>query len=189
MGQLIINEISEVVDLPASSHVREQLFLCLYRILGSETAIFDFPDIDWNTTVLSLKDHVELRRSLRARQHFLSNDDRGARLLADVLGNVFSGIIASLPGADEDGVSIWTVPLHAMIDARDVVDRVIGTCCKAELLDRGLFAELNDQIYRNICAASKLVPYEDHKRPFVTAADSELATQDLVEQCFCPSLS
>jgi hypothetical protein len=180
-GRVIIDEIGELVDLPASAALREELFLCLSRILGAESVVFAFPDIDWSSAVLSLKDQVQLRRSLRARQHFLADDERGARVLSDVLRTVFAGIIANLPTVGDSGTASWSVPLYAMLDVHDVVDRVIGTCTHAELMDCGLLVELNEQIYRNVCAASKLVPYEDHKRPFVTAADSELPAEELVE--------
>jgi len=54
-GRLVIDEVSERVDLPASDEVREQLFLCLYRLLEAETQIFACPDIDWSTAIVSTR--------------------------------------------------------------------------------------------------------------------------------------
>ena len=104
----------------------------------------------------------------------------GAARLADVLTALFAGLAASLPAVADDA-SPLTVPLHALIDAHDVVDRTIGTCASQTLIERGLLAGLNEQLYRNLCAASNLVPYQDHKRPFITAADSPLAPQALID--------
>lgn len=179
-GHLIIDEIAELVDLPPSQQVREHLFVCLYRLLATETHIFDFPKVDWSTTVLSLKDQVALRRHLRAQAHFLAHDDVCAHRLVKAFTYVFAGLIASLPRF-EDGAAACHVPFYAMLDAHDTVDRIIGTLSTTELLDRGLLADFNDQIYRNICAVSKVVPYQEHKRPLIPASDCDLAAYELIE--------
>ena len=140
----------------------------------SETQIFACPDIDWSRAIVSLKDQVALRRQLRAQAHFLAHDEDCSRRLIEALTNVFAGIIAYLPRF-ADGAPVACVPLYSLLDAHDLVDRMIGTLSKTELLDRGLLAGFNDQIYRNICAVSKVVPYEPLKRPLVPAADCDAA--------------
>lgn len=179
-GALVIDRVSELVDLPRSEPLREQLFLCLFRLLQLETQIFDFPAIDWSTAVLSLKDQVELRRRLRSQQHFLAHEADCAGRLLEATANVFAGVSASLPELG-DGPSVGVVPLHALLDASDVVDRVIGTLSREELLDRGLLAEFNDTVYRNICAVSKVVPCAPLKRPLIPAAESTLPAAELVD--------
>lgn len=178
--RVIRDRVEEQIDIPAPApSCREALLLCLAQILMAEEHIFDFPDIDWNGAVLSLKDHVALRRRLRAQQHFLAND-QAADELASTLVAVFAGILEnlSLPGT---GIAVGAVPLHTYLDVRDVVDRIIGTIATERLADLGLFAGLADQMYRNVCAASKLVPYQDHNRPFVTARDADLAPSQLID--------
>jgi len=148
-------------------------------ILSLETALFRTAIInDWS--VLSLKEQVDLRRFLRAQEHFLANEDRVFQLLTTTLVNISAGLIASLPVLS-GGQSGLSVPLHTFLDVNDVVDRIIGTLSQLELYDAGLFATLNDRIYRNICAASNVVPYEDHKRPLVTAGGSPLRGQELID--------
>jgi len=98
----------------------------------------------------------------------------------EALTNVFSGIVAYLPRF-ADAAPVALVPLYALLDAHDLVDRIIGTLSRPELLDRGLLAGFNDQIYRNICAVSKVVPYEPLKRPLVPAADCDLPAAELIE--------
>lgn len=179
-GELVIDEIAGLVELPDAGAMREQLFLCLYRLLAAETQMFAFPDIDWDRTVLSLKEQVALRRQLRAQQHFLSNDEDCACRLVEALATVFAGMICSLPRFANGSVACQ-VPLFSMLDARDVVDRVIGTLSDEQLLDRGLLAAHNDQIYRNVCAVAKAVPYQPLKRPLVPAADCDLPADQLVD--------
>jgi hypothetical protein len=40
-----------------------------------------------------MKEQVDLNRFLRAKQHFLGNQDRVFELLINALGNVFGGIV------------------------------------------------------------------------------------------------
>ncbi len=44
-----------------------------------------------------------------------------------------------------------------------------------------LFTELNKRFYENLCAASNVIPYTEHKKPFAWAKDSELPPSELAE--------
>ena len=178
VNSAIAEQVTELVTLPPVP-VAEAMDRCQIAILSLEKTLFKTPVInDW--AVLSLKEQVDLRRFLRAQEHFLANENRVFELLSTTLTNVFAGLASMLPQLS-GAASQFTVPLYTLIDANDVVDRIIGTLSSAALADAGLFADLNDQIYRNICVASKIVPYEEHKRPFITAADSELPAVQLIE--------
>src|SRR5262249_41400022 len=72
----IVRDIGQYVTLPETGPIREALDQCLYEILALETTIFSCPTIDWSTAVLSLKEQVDLRRFLRAKEHFLANERR-----------------------------------------------------------------------------------------------------------------
>jgi hypothetical protein len=47
--------------------------------------------------VLSIKEHVDLRHFVRAKQHFLANNGRIAELLVATLAGLFSGLVSTLP--------------------------------------------------------------------------------------------
>ena len=174
---LIAEQVSECVQLPSQS-ICEAFDRCQQAVLSKEVTLFSTPIInDWN--ILTLKEQVELRRFLRAQEHFLGHEERVSGLLVTTLSNVFAGISSMIPR--HDGGAQFNVPLYTLIDVHDVVDRIIGTLAKQELADVGLFVDLNDQLYRNICDASGLVPYEQHRRPFITASDSDLAPEELVD--------
>ncbi len=87
--------------LPRSPIILKALDRCQQAVLALETTIFSFPKIDWDIAILSLKEQVDLRRFLRAQQHFLANDDRVSDLLTTALGNVFGGVISELPAIPE----------------------------------------------------------------------------------------
>jgi hypothetical protein len=175
--------IGKVVRVPDSLVIAQALDRCQTEVLALETTIFSSPEIDWDIATLSLKEQVDLRRFLRAQQHFLGNDERISDQLATALGNVFGGIISELPtlpdGADNP---TFTVPLISLVkDPGSMVDRIIGTVCTGELADAGLFTTLQQRFYENTCAASGVMPGEDHRKPLITANESELPPIELVK--------
>ena len=178
VNSVIAERVSELVTLPPAP-ICEAIDRCQIELLSLETALFKSAVInDWSA--LSLREQVDLRRFLRSQQHFLAHQDQVSGLLTTALTNIFAGLIASMPQLTQED-SPFKVPLYTFLDVNDVVDRIIGTLSTIELGDNGLFVSLGDQLYRNICAASKLVPYEEHKRPFITAAESELAPIELLQ--------
>lgn len=175
--------VGKVVDLPNSQSLMTAFDLCQQKILTLETTIFTSPEIDWSRAVLSMKEQVDLRRFLRAQQHFLANADRISELLATALSNVFAGLVTELPNIPSDaGNPTFTIPLVSLLrDPGDVVDRLIGTIYTEALADAGLFATLQDRLYENICTASGVMPGKEIKKPLITANQSELAPVALVE--------
>src|ERR1700759_4064373 len=56
----------EVLTDPAAILLRDLAYL--------ETAIFSFPELNWDIGQLSLKEQVDLERFLTAKRHFLVNE-------------------------------------------------------------------------------------------------------------------
>src|SRR5437868_1298914 len=108
----IAERVGETVELPTSLPVLTALDRCSEAVLRLETTLFTFPDINWATAHLSIKEQVDLRRFLRAQQHFLANDERLAEMLVLALGNVICGFIQALSELPaSDGETTFTVPL------------------------------------------------------------------------------
>lgn len=176
--------VGKVVGLPESKAILQAFDRCQKAVLALETTIFTSSKIDWDIAVLSLKEQVDLRRFLRAQQHFLANDERVSDLLTTALGNVFGGIISELPAMPAtDDEQTLTVPLVTLMrDPGSTVDKIIGTILKNDLAEIGLFTTLQQQLYENTCIASGLSPSDEkHRKPFITADDSELPPIELVE--------
>jgi hypothetical protein len=132
--------------------------------------------------IIMMKEQVDLRRFLRAKQHFLANRDRVFDLWVTALCNVFGGLIKELPAIPNDDEPTLSVPLYSLFaDPGIVVDRIIATLTAEHLVDAGLFTEFQAQAYENQCRISKVVPYEETKRPMVFASDCELPPDQIIE--------
>lgn len=183
----LLNFVREHVDkeIDPSDNVplAAALLTCQREILALETTIFAMPEQDWSSAAQSLKEQIDLRRFLRAKQHFLANAERITDQLTAALYFAAVGIGSRLPvlPAEASGAA-FTVPLITLIDEPgDMVDRIIGTFNKEEYADAGLFTTLQRRFYENACAASGQVPDTEHKRPLVTADESDLPPIELVE--------
>jgi hypothetical protein len=174
--------VQEAVTVPRYRPLAEALDRCQSALIGQETTIVSFPEIDWRRARLSMKEQVDLRRFLRAKQHFLANQERVSDLWASALCSVFGGIIAELPPISDDENPTLTVPLLSLLhDPGLIVDKIIGTLCAGPLVDAGLFTEFQTRSYENQCRVSKINPYEETRRPLVYACDCELAPEELLE--------
>lgn len=185
-SRFIADCVCEQVTLPSSKAFGAALDRCQKAVLGLETTIFSSfssPKIDWDIARLSLKEQVDLRRFLRAQQHFLGNEERISEQLVTALGNVIAGIIRELPSlpADTDD-NLFTVPLASLLpDPGGVIDRIIGTLYTEALADAGLFTTLQQRFYENTCAASGVLPDQEHRKPLITAGESKLPPIELVQ--------
>ena len=92
--------LDKLVSFPEYAAFLEALDRCQKAIIGMESTIVSFPEIDWSRARLSMKEQVDLGRFLRAKQHFLGNQDRVFELLIRALANVFGGIIQKSARAD-----------------------------------------------------------------------------------------
>ena len=183
VNAVIADAIAELVTLPSSLQILEALDKCQKAVLSAEATIFAAPADKWNLASLSLREQVDLRRFLRAKEHFLANDEKVSDLLAVALANAFGGIVSTLAKLPTESSSEgFTVPLVSLLgDAGDIVDRLIGTLCKEELNEAGLFAGLQQQFYENVCAASGVLPGTEIRKPLVTADESDLPPDELIE--------
>jgi hypothetical protein len=171
----------QVIDAPQYLPLAEALDRCLREIIALEKTIVSFPEIDWNSALLSMHEAVDLRRFLRAKEHFLANENRVFKELQTTLANVMGGIIQSLPSLAPDDESVFRVPLfQTMRDPADVVSKITGTLMTDEVLQCGLFTELQNRLYENVCAASGIAPYAETKRQLITADDSELPPEEIL---------
>ena len=148
---------------------------CQLDVLEAEHVVFGFPEhVAWER--LDVAELVELRTFLRAKDRFLAHEAHITSELTIKLGSLFAGLVRALPTFDATP-SAFTVPLVDLLDRpQEIVDRLIGTFVN----DDGLFAALNCRFYENICAASKVEPYIEHKKPLIAAAESDLPPREFV---------
>lgn len=174
--------VQKAVTVPDYLPLGEALDGCQSALIAQENTIVSFPDIDWSRAKLSMKEQVDLRRFLRAKEHFLANQDRVFDLWVTALCNVFAGIIANLPAVPDEDNPTLTVPLFCLLsDPGVVVDKIIGTLCAEALVEAGLFTEFQTRSYENQCRVSKVLPYQETRRPLLYACDCELPADELIE--------
>jgi hypothetical protein len=177
-----VDIVKQLVTLPDYAPLLEALDRCQKAVIGQESTIIAFPDIDWGRRRLSMKEQVDLRRFLRAKQHFLANEDRVFELLVHALCNVFAGILGELPELADDNKPTLAVPLISFIPKPGVtIDKVIGTLMAEPLVNAGLFTAIQQRLYENTCRVSKIDPTKETSRPLVFADEAELSPDELVE--------
>jgi hypothetical protein len=177
-------EIAELMEdsvgLPDNTELNRALGRCVLEVIDQETTVFTFPEIEWPVANLSMKEQLDLRRFLRAKEHFLANEERVWETLKRSIATVTVGLIKALPPLALDAA--LSVPLFSMMrDARNTVDKIIGTINTEEHQTLGLFTKLQQTFYENVCEASGIPPDADSKKRLVTADKSDLPPAELVE--------
>jgi hypothetical protein len=153
-------------------------------LLALEPTIFALPYTDPAACVLSLKDQVELRRFLRAKEHFLANDTRAFDQLAQALVSIFSAITKALPpiGANHHA-STLTVPLaDLLVEPAKLVDDIFTTFADEQLADLGMGHDIFRRLYFNICRVTGVDPADEQTRkPLTFASEADLPVDQLFE--------
>ncbi len=174
----IVREICARIEPPPPAALLRAFARATAELLKHETVIFEFPATDPAASVLSLHDQVELRRFLRAKEHFLARDDDVINMMAAALIDVLSRISVELPPLGGD--TALSVPLQAMLtDPAALIDELIGTFARDEHRDVGLFIALQDQLYRNVCVVSRVNPEVETTKPLVFASEADLPKEEL----------
>lgn len=174
----IVDRVLDLAAIPNYDVLTEAFDNCQTAISEQQNVLFSFPDFPSH---LSLKEQVDFRRFLRAKQHFLANEERVLLLFSDTMVNLFGGVGQEISKLNFQPSSA-TVPLYTLLpNINDLVDRVIGTVCSEELQDVGIFTELQYQLTANVYLASGIPPDRESSKPFITAGNSELPPDKLVE--------
>ena len=133
-------------------------------LIAQETTIVSFPEIDWSRARLSMKEQVDLRRFLRAKQHFLANQDRVFELWVTALCNVFGGIVGELPViADDDRPDPDRPAAFIAVRAGRRGEQDHRHILRRPLINAGLFTEFQKRTYENQCRVSKCRPLRGHE--------------------------
>lgn len=149
-----------------------------------ERTIFEFPQIDWDTSQLSLKEQVDLQRFLIAKRHFLTNQERVIGLFQRGLDRLFDAVFYELP--ELAGPSPFTIPfINAHPYPKQLMDALYGVVWDEAHIDNGLFVELAHTMHANMCKVSKIVDPENPKnRPLIVPTENDAPLHELVEGYF-----
>ncbi len=181
-SDFVAQTVIEAVEMPHSRELAQALDTAQREILALEETIFSTPQVDWTSAKLTLQEQVDLRRHLRAQEYFLAHQDKIAGELIQVLASLSAYVVEGLPKGIDDAGAAFTVPLYTMMgDLNIFVAMLAGTFLQDEFAEIGLFSTLADRLYRNMCATSNQIPYQEHRRPLIGPDESSLPPEELVE--------
>jgi hypothetical protein len=156
----------------------------LASLTRMERTIFEFPEIEWSVSQLSLKEQVDLQRFLIAKRHFLTNQERVIDLLQGGLYRLFEAILDEPPALA--GPSPFTIPfIKTRPHPRKLMDKLYGVVWDQAYVDNGLFVELGRAMHLNICAVSKIPdPQNPKSRTYLIPSQNDAPLEELVEAYF-----
>ena len=156
------------VELP--KEMRQATYHLIKTLLDLEKPIFKSTSSDLDISTLSLKELVDLRRFLRAQQHFLDHDEKTIDNLIGYIQGIIEHVISAIPKLDAP--SPFTVPLINLInDSGIAVESIVGSISLEKLLDLGLFAEVGAQVDENLNQAYGIDSRSPPKRKLPSIAD------------------
>ena len=172
--------IYQMIDDVVPEGLMRPFIFAIDDILKAENVIFGFQEIDFDVARLSMKEGVDLRRFLRAKQYFFANQDRIIPALENGIARVLGGIADGLPQSEDPG--FFTIPMIlAHPEPKWVIDRVYGTLADKQYREFGLFADIVDRLYRNLCEVSDIEPYApNNKKKFKNAHDTNMPLEEAV---------
>ena len=167
-----------------SGDVLTYITAVLSELTRAETTIFTFPEIEWDIAHLSLKEQIDLHRFLTAKQYFHAHEERVVTELREGIRMILSILTHGLPTVS--GPSPFTVPIiNALDESRNVIDRVYSVVASEKNQTLGLFAELRETMYGNLCRASHVVPHTDHKKTLKHAMDLKTEPLEELIETYC----
>jgi len=179
LGGAIWGACSQAVSVPL-----EVAFLeTIHRLLRLERPIFEFPEFEWRSAHLNLKESVDLRHFLRAKEYFHAHEHKVSSLLVDCLSRIFGAAAGLLPTTFAP--SPFTISLIFLLpEPKTFIEQLYRELWKQPYVDNGLFVEVSRRLYLNLCDVSGIVdPYEP-KKPFRTATKNDAPLKEIVEQYF-----
>ena len=153
----------------------------LCEILALERTIFVFPEVRWDIAKLSLKEAVDLRHFLRAKEHFHANEQKVLDLLQEALANAFGSAADLLP--ETRTPSPFTLPLiYGMGDPKWYLDATLGEFAQDKYRDNGLFVELFNRLYLNACEVSGISDPYHPKKPIKSPSERKDPLHEIVDR-------
>lgn len=159
--------------------LREPFAGTLLELVRLETTLFVFPEVKWGLAQLSLKEQVDLQRFLIAKRHFLTNHERVVDLLQRGLLTIFTHIFDDVAELVEP--SPFSIPYILTHPApKELLDSLYSVLWSQPFIDNGIFVELSQRMYANLCAVSKINDPHKPKRPFKMPTENDLPVVELV---------
>ena len=179
VGRLVVAAVKDLqVELPEAL-LNQTCQLC-QSLFELENAIFSSPPVGFEIGKLSLKESVDLRRFLRAQEHFLDHDDKAIDKLIWQMQGIVEGIVSTLPLLDE--ASPFTVPMVNLLpEPSNIIASIVGSVSGDATLDLGLFSEVSTTVENNIYRAYGIDPKSPSKKPMKKISEMQWGPQEATD--------
>jgi hypothetical protein len=156
-----------------------QMAMTMYDLITAEPYFSEvaLPDL----ARMDLKEFVEFRNLLLAKQYFFTNQAAVLEHFEEGLIRILGGLADALPLTEEP--SPFVIPLvYSLTEPGILIDKIYGTLVDETYVDRGLFKSVAEAMYRNLCRASGREPGEEGRRPWKNAGESPLPLDALTDE-------
>lgn len=162
-------------DLP--DDLDRPFLYALHDFMEAETQMWALPAPDFER--MSLKEFVEYRNLLYAKQYFFTNQEAVLQSFHEALVRLLYGLAREVPKTEAP--SPFTIPLvHTLEEPKLAIEQPFGTLLSGPYEDQGLFKTFSSQLMQNLCRVSgKDTP--ESKRPWKYPRDSTLPLGDMVD--------
>lgn len=127
---------------------------------------------------MNLKEFVEYRNLLYAKEYFFKNEHAMKALMVEGLENILGGIAQRLPAFEAP--SPFTIPLMYLIpDAKLLIDEIHHTFLHYR--EKELFNPVADQLYENYCTVAGRTDRNSSKPPLQSASGNKLPLDAVAE--------
>lgn len=157
--------------------IRRAFTNALHDFVTAESHIWELPAPDFER--MDLRQFVEFRNLLYAKQHFFANETEVLEQLHQALVRLLYGVARELPQTANP--SPFTIPLIYTLDAPKLaIEQPFGTLINGGYEDRGLFKGFSVQLMTNLLRASgKETP--ESKKPWKYPRDSTAPLSEIVD--------
>jgi hypothetical protein len=157
--------------------IQQPFLFALHDLTTDERVLWELPPPDFGR--MSMKEFVEYRNFLAAKQYFHANQTDVLQLFHEGLVRLLCGLARELPATEQP--SPFTIPLiYALAEPKFAVEQIFGTLMNGPYEGAGLFRKVSAQLYRNLCRASGR-DSEESRKPYKYPRESTLALDALVD--------
>jgi hypothetical protein len=178
MCSKIIDLVQETASIPHCDPVIDAIETLLRELLCLETQIF-MPVSIKTAQPLTFRHRIELKRHLLAQNRFLENESEHEDLIIRHIAGLILTLIEHLSSVAESPLSLRFIDQIA--EPGIFIEAVVRHFSNKDVADAGVFSQLTDRLYRNLCEASGIDPDAESNRPIIWPSQAKKPPMELLD--------